>query len=77
MIKIETKPAIYLSANAVEAIRAVGTTDEQVQTDIDDLLSGAKMPGEFREECLDGAEGDDVIAGWNEYADAVLTCNAE
>lgn len=73
LIKFETKPAIYLSANAVDTLKAIGTTDATIQTDIDDLLNGAKMPDAFRAECLNGAEGDDVIAGWNEYADAVIS----
>ena len=76
-IKFDTKPAIYLSANAVDTIGAVGVDSEEIQTDIDDLLSGAKMPGEFRAECLNGAVGADVIEGWNEYVDAIINCIAE
>lgn len=74
MIHFKTTPPVSLSTNAVATLEAVGAADlDSIQTDLDDLRSGAKTVSQFREECLAGADGSDVIAGWTEYVDALST----
>lgn len=71
-VTINTVPfAIELSANAYDTLNAAGWQGvKQAQKDVDALVNG-KTVERLRAECLEGAEGDDVIAGWEEYVDAV------
>ena len=72
-VTISTAPfAIEISANAWDTLDAVGLANpESVQLDIDAIVNGKTTAEALLAECLDGAVGDDVIAGWGEYVDAV------
>jgi hypothetical protein len=56
-----------LSSGAQEALRAAGCGDGQVAADLLRVAEGDAA--QVLEHCLDGAEGDDVIAGWTEYVE--------
>lgn len=61
-----------LSKNALECLEAVARTEEDQDAMIgSDIDVGALNTETLLEKCLDGAEGDDVIAGWTEYVEVI------
>jgi hypothetical protein len=68
---------LKLSKNAAETLQAAGVGGKQVTRDIAEVRDGQISDMHLRERCLKGAEGDDVIAGWNEYVDAVVAAAEE
>jgi hypothetical protein len=61
---------VELSDNAVNVLAQVGDPAQIVRKDSMRLAEGID-PEQLRRECLDGAEDDHIIAGWNEYVDAL------
>jgi hypothetical protein len=66
---------VELSDNAVNVLAQVGDPAQIVREDSTRLADGID-PEQLRRECLNGAEDDDVIAGWNEYVDALIAAGA-
>lgn len=61
-----------LSKNALECLEAVAIAREDQDAMIaSDLYVGARNTETLLAKCLEGAEGDDVIAGWTEYVEVI------
>jgi hypothetical protein len=66
---------VELSDDAVNTLAQVGDPAQIIRRDSTRLADGID-PEQLRSECLDGAEDDDVIAGWNDYVDALVAAGA-
>ena len=66
---------VELSDYVVNTLAQVGDPAQIVRKDSMRLAEGID-PEQLRRECLDGAEDDHIIAGWNEYVDALAAVGA-
>jgi len=66
---------VELSDYVVNTLAQVGDPAQIVRKDSMRLADGID-PEQLRRECLDGAEDDHIIAGWNEYVDALVSAGA-